>query len=447
MGSLLAIHLRMMKSAHSLTLACALVIGIPALSFGLGIRIADQDARATARGNAFAATADNPSAIYYNPAGITQLYQTLNTPVSLSLGASNKNYVPPSVIEDSPFRTRVGTYAITLENRVDPLAAGADNFDIKRTWQVAPNLYTTYKIPNTPLVAGLGIYAPYGFGLEYPEDSPVRTMAISGSINYISINPVIAWQITDSFSLAAGPTFNYARTDLKRGILAPHDHFQFSGDGWGVGWNAGAMWRPHKMHSFGITYRSQTDVNFEGSANTFFNAFNVATPFGPFPVAGVDSSEPASVGIKFPQNIVLGYSFRPTEKWNFEVNIDWTDWDNLNTVNLRKKSGDVALPFNWESSFFYEFGVSYEFDNGLVASVGYIYSENSVPNESFNPLVPDSNRHIFSAGLGGNWKRWAFDLAYQWAHGPERTIRQGTVADGSYQFDSHAVSLSVGTSF
>src|SRR5947199_6510072 len=45
----------------------------PAQVFGLGIRIADQNPEATARGNAFAATADNPSAIYYNPAGITQL--------------------------------------------------------------------------------------------------------------------------------------------------------------------------------------------------------------------------------------------------------------------------------------------------------------------------------------------------------------------------------------
>src|SRR4051794_40869794 len=46
---------------------------LPAHLFALGIRLPDQDAFATARGEAFAATADNPSAIYYNPAGITQL--------------------------------------------------------------------------------------------------------------------------------------------------------------------------------------------------------------------------------------------------------------------------------------------------------------------------------------------------------------------------------------
>src|SRR3989441_9331850 len=41
--------------------------------YGIGFRIPNQDAEATARGNAFVATADNPSAIYYNPAGITQI--------------------------------------------------------------------------------------------------------------------------------------------------------------------------------------------------------------------------------------------------------------------------------------------------------------------------------------------------------------------------------------
>ena len=43
------------------------------LSHAVGFRLPNQDADGIARGNAFVATADNPSAIYYNPAGITQL--------------------------------------------------------------------------------------------------------------------------------------------------------------------------------------------------------------------------------------------------------------------------------------------------------------------------------------------------------------------------------------
>src|SRR5688500_2103805 len=221
------------------TAAFAVCCTLPASAFALGIRIADQDARATARGNAFTATADNTSAIYYNPAGITQLYSaSLEKPIQLSLDKDGKSKVAlePEVIDESGFRTRMGVYSITLGTKVDPLAAGADSFDAKRSWQYAPTFFATYKPANTPLVFGLGVYAPYGFGLEYPEDSPLRTLAISGSIQYISINPVVAWQVSDTFSIAAGATFNYARADLKRGILAAHDRFQFAGDGWGVGW-------------------------------------------------------------------------------------------------------------------------------------------------------------------------------------------------------------------
>jgi long-chain fatty acid transport protein len=81
---------------HATALFAMLLFG-PAAAFGLGIRIVDQDALATSRGDAFSATADNPSAIYYNPAGITQL-------------------------EGTEFR--LGAYGISLESTVDPALPG-----------------------------------------------------------------------------------------------------------------------------------------------------------------------------------------------------------------------------------------------------------------------------------------------------------------------------------
>src|SRR5664280_3773860 len=54
-------------------LAAILLGCLPFTSPATGFRLPDQDAFATARGEAFVATADNPSAIFYNPAGITQL--------------------------------------------------------------------------------------------------------------------------------------------------------------------------------------------------------------------------------------------------------------------------------------------------------------------------------------------------------------------------------------
>src|SRR5215217_8598465 len=97
---------------------------IPSFAFGLGIRIADQNPYATARGNAFAATADNPSAIYYNPAGITQLEGT---------------------------RALLGAYAITLKAEVDLDAPGGNNHftSTNDELQFAPQLYVTWKAKNS----------------------------------------------------------------------------------------------------------------------------------------------------------------------------------------------------------------------------------------------------------------------------------------------------------
>ena len=418
-----------MKPAHPITLACAIVACLPSVSFALGIRIADQDARATARGNAFTATADNPSAIYYNPAGISQLYAP---PLSLSTGVG-KTARPVEQDGEGGLRLRMGLYAITLGSKAT-LGGGAYTTDISHRWQATASFYATYKKANSPLTFGLGMYSPYGFGIWYPENSPIRQLAISGSIAYTSINPVVSWQVTPTLSIAVGPTFNYAKTGLKRGIFATDvgDAFEFEGTGWALGANAGIMWQPHPKHSFGLMYRSETQVNFDGHANTVIPNF-------------ISNREPGTANIVFPQNIVLGYSFRPTPRWNLEVNVDWTDWDRLNTVTLNKVSGTVPLPFNWQSSFFYEFGATYKFDDGFSASAGYIYSENSVPNGSFNPIVPDSNRHIFTVGVGKQWKKLDLDVAYQYAHGPSRTVTG--LAAGNYQFDSHALTISAGYHF
>src|SRR5580704_8423684 len=52
--------------------ACFLTVATTAARAG-GFDLPDQDAFAVGRGLAVVATADNPSAIFYNPAGLTQL--------------------------------------------------------------------------------------------------------------------------------------------------------------------------------------------------------------------------------------------------------------------------------------------------------------------------------------------------------------------------------------
>ncbi|MDB6059482.1 MAG: hypothetical protein JWO95_3326, partial [Verrucomicrobiales bacterium] len=133
-------------SAKSLVaIGLGLVSLIPTHSFALGIRLPDQDAFATARGEAFVATADNPSAIYYNPAGISQLHGV---------------------------NVRVGGYGIFLH---DHFENGPTSVNTKQKLQGIPQLFVTAEIPQLPLTVGLGLYSPYGLGLEWPDNAPFLT--------------------------------------------------------------------------------------------------------------------------------------------------------------------------------------------------------------------------------------------------------------------------------
>jgi long-subunit fatty acid transport protein len=76
-----------------------------------------------------------------------------------------------------------------------------------------------------------------------------------------------------------------------------------------------------------------------------------------------------------------------------------------------------------------------------------MYSENSVPSASFNPVIPDSARNLFSLGLGRSFGKCEVELAYQLGIGGTRTIVNDSVADGRYSFLSNAVSISLGYHF
>src|SRR3954462_7940771 len=52
------------------------MLAVSGAAFGAGFGLFEQGAKATAMGGAFAATADDPSAIFYNVAGIAQQRRT-----------------------------------------------------------------------------------------------------------------------------------------------------------------------------------------------------------------------------------------------------------------------------------------------------------------------------------------------------------------------------------
>ena len=374
--------------------------------FGLGFRIPNQDAEATARGNAFVATANNPSALYYNPAGITQL--------------EGQNI-------------QVGLHALSVNSHFTAATGGVEadtDFEILPV----PQLYYVNSPKDYPLAFGLGVYVPFGLGLKWPEDVVFRNLALEGRLQYVTISPIAAWRLSSTLSIAAGPTVNFSTAMFRRGIgFIPGDEFRFRGNGFAYGAKAGLLWQPHPKWSFGVSYFSPTTVNYRGNST--------AKPI-------VSQKFGTSAELDFPQFIMGGISFRPTPDWNVEVGVDWTDWDTVDTVTFKGTAfGNVAFALNWESSYLAHLGVSRYFHNGYWVSGGYFFSQNSTSDADFNPILPDTDLHVASLGFGHKGERWNWAISGQIIAGPPRHISNGNAADGSYQFFNQAVNFSLAYHF
>ncbi len=425
-----------MKRRNTSLVLAVLVSGASGMSVsGNGFRLADQDAFATARGEAFVATADNASAIYYNPAGLAQLE------------GSN---------------LRFGLYGIYLDPTFRP-PTGANNsgstYHIEDNLAAVPQLFYSYSPEALPLSFGLGIYSPYGGNVSWPQDTGFRSVATEGSLTYMTINPVVALELAHGLSIAAGAMVNYADLEMEQGLLATAqplaNFFRFKGNGWSAGYNLGVLWQPHEMVSLGATFRSSATVGFDGH-----------TDFEQQPLRGLypATSRVASAEFEFPMTVTFGVSYRPTPKWNLEFDADYTDWSNFGTVYIHQQDPPFGLKavtpviLNWQPSWMFGFGVTRYFDKGWHASAGYVFNQNSVPDAYYSPLAADMDRHFISAGAGFKGKRFDFDVAYQFGYGAPHTVTgstpsstpgqfAGQTANGTYDFISHAVMLTVGLHF
>ncbi len=223
-----------------------------------------------------------------------------------------------------------------------------------------------------------------------------------------------------------GLTLNYAKLDQLQGITtAPNsDGYRFEGSGFAPGFNAGFLWRFHPKFSFGVNYRSETEVNYSGETEI--------TGIVPGSV-----NTDAEARFIFPQNVVVGLSWRPTTNWNLEVNLDWTDWDRVNTVTIQQSTPplgvfpqDVAQDLNWSSSFYYELGATRHLGEQWSLSAGFIYNQDSVPDENYSPLIADVDKYFLSLGGAYEVERVRLALTYQFGLGPTRTVAGSAASAG-----------------
>lgn len=407
-----------MKLAAS-TLAMVLSVSS---SLADGFRNPPPGAAGLGRGNAFAAQADDASAVSYNPANLGFLTAP-EVEVALSLVSS-----------ETKVRAAAG------------FAADSDN-----AWQALPNVFVAWLL-SEKVVGGLGLTTPFGQSVEWDKDSGVaRVSPYSAQMSLLNFNPSAGWKINDRVSVGAGLDVFVSTLEFRQVVPwsalpgfppgLPLGEARVDTSGVGLGANVGLTVKLADAHRLALTYRSPVTVEYSGDFDLH----------GAPPAPGLGDTD-FETEMDFPGIATIAYGVELTDTLRVEADVEWLGWSAMESLPidaganqpLADPSGLGAIPYDWKDIWTVNIGADWAFALGWVARAGYSYVPTPVPDRTFSPTLPDADRHILALGAGYHWGRHAVDLVWTLSLVDDRTIagNQNPVFDGVYEMDPQLAAVS-----
>jgi len=407
------------------TLCIVAVVLSPAVSIASGFGIFTQGAAALGRGNAVVASGDGPSVLFFNPALMNRLPGT-----QLEAGTT-------LIFPQREFRDGSGAVSTTRDSVFYP-----------------STFYLTHTI-SEKASAGLAVFNPFGLGTDWGDNWPGRYIATKSEIESYNVNPVASYRVTPWLSVAAGLDIILLDAKLEGRILTPAGDVRqrFTGDGNGIGYNVGIALDAGSDITFGASYRSEVRIDIDGSAS--FDA-PAALPSGLFP------NTAAKTSLTLPQQVSAGIACRAGADLVAEIGMRWEDWSSFRALKLefnQPVAGSTSLisPRNWHATFAVNAGGKYRINDRYSVMAGYLFGWNPVPDETFEPAIPDSETHLFCVGGEGRFGRLtvALGYGYQLQEGRTKNNSIGTfpgsspsdLVNGSYSSDLHLLGMSFGYRF
>lgn len=369
----------MKKSIFSKLFLTLSLIALPVLVFANGFQINEQGAKALGMGGAFVAQADDPSAVYFNPAGITQLEGA-----QISIGFSP---ISPSATFESD-QTGKST-------------------DAKKNTFYIPNFYATLKATDK-ISVGFGAFSNYGLATEWPKDWEGRyiTGGTKAEIVTLTLNPNVAFKFTDKLSLAFGVDIQKMEIELENKIPITQTlegNSKLKADDWSYGWNIALHYKITENWKFGVSYRSQVKHEIEDGTATL----NLVI---------TEKQLTGSSNVDLPDILYLGTSYK-MNKFTFEFDAQrtgWSSYDKLAVDFEDPTAQDISKPKDWKDVWAYRFGVQYKVNDMLDLRAGLIRDFSPIPDKTLDPLVPSGDRWLYAVGFGLNFSKITLDFAYNY---------------------------------
>jgi long-chain fatty acid transport protein len=447
-----------------LVFAAILAISVPSAMAG-GFALSGVGSKAIGMGGAFRGLADDWSAAYWNPAGLTQ-------------------------IENSEINGML--VAISPRPEFTPnIYYGGLNVGYRNGRTLYPNDKTNF-IPDVSgfikvkaiqkMTVGLAVFFPDGLGSTWDLYNPTNMNLANpypkydhtGDLQIIDIHPTAAKAFMDG-KLSVGAGFSaqrgnltFSRTYLKpSGMPIPHQNLVISsemkGNGWGYGANFGILYKVSKILQLGVSGRTGTTIKLSGTANQELFTFNdevLKTILLGSSYTAAESAQirflfdpnnhvanpSAKADLKTPADYGFGFAVKPSDKLTITGDVAYTKWSALDSI-LIKLSGagpdgapaqNSAIMLNWKNTVRFSFGAEYWVINALAIRLGYYSDPSPIPDETFMPLIPDMGTKS-SVNIGAALKFSGAELSYNFEYMtfPTRTISTLTDVNGDGIYDNY----------
>jgi len=388
-----------MKRFFKLSVILGLMVGLCSGLYPNGFNLNSNGTKALTMGGAFIGLADDYSAAFWNPAGLTQMKQT-------TLAFFGTDIIPNASYQF----TYPGVFTIDTKADTEHNFTGSVGF---------------FKPLSEKVVIGIYGYTPSGLGVTWKgaDLAPlVNGMNLEWDtyVGIVTVAPVIAFKLSDKFSLGASFNINYGFAKLKRPGAG-----QYSEDTNGVafGTTIGMLWKPSDKFSFGMTYRTPLKVTLKGDA-----IMSGASAYG------LPTTDEAKREVTFPMWFGAGIAIKPTDKLTFTADAQYTNWKVMDTIPMEFSNAywkvyfepGAQLKLDWKDCVQIRFGAEYKTSEKFAIRAGYYYDPNPSPKNTRTILLPEMTFNFITFGIGYHTERVTIDLGFEYGMGKELVI---TAAD------------------
>jgi long-chain fatty acid transport protein len=421
--------------------AAAVLMLIPSLTWGAGFALFEHGNRAMAMGGAFTAVADDPSAVFWNPAGIAfQLDKGRQVMNGFTLITASQTFYG-----QSPYP--------------------GDGYMAEQESQVfyPPHLFLIMPMTDSASV-NFGFNTPFGLGTWWDDNHAGRFISKRVDLKLFNAMLSFSFKLGDRFAGAIGADYAVGQIDLTRNIPFMNPFTQSVADigqvhlhtndlnnrGWG--WHYAMMFKVGKGISIGGLYRSTIEVDYKGVGS--FTQFPTGYPeLDAAAAAALPFGQKVALRtrIEFPDYWALGVAWTH-EQWTVSAQygrMGWSVFDELPMQFPDHPHLSDVVEEHYSDADQYRLGVEYRASDKWAFQGGVLYDNTPQPITTMTPLLGDGDRTGISLGISMIHGKLRSDIGYMYLMFEDRSTNgmQLDGYDGRYDTMAHLVGATLSMKF